>query len=271
MNKHQTAWQGVTSVYVLQVCFYISFLLTNCTSAAAAWLPLFALNSWKNCCTDQLFSHFYTSHCRYFCSFLSSPAALLPHFFTAALFTLFKILPLSSPPSISCPFSPFFALTNSLFSIPSPFLSPLEPLFPSSFLQPPYVFLVSLSCSALHTSCCLCWQSGRRRQSEAELAALAPCIIHVPCSLCESRSLLAFQWHIDTQAPWSCVCGAQGLMEGLQRRDSSWFLLPHLNKSLRETDFTSLTNIQVPNEVVSLDKIKSHCSVSHLIYQPDFS
>lgn len=157
----------------------------------------------------------FISHYRYLCSSFSSPVALLPHSFTTALFTLFKILPLSSPPPISCPFSLFFALTNSLFSIPSPFLSPLEPTSP---LYPPYVFPVSLSSSVLRCSCCLCWQSGRRRRSETKLAALAPCIIHVPCSLCESRSLLAFHW--DIGALWiSTMCGAQGLLEELHRWD----------------------------------------------------
>lgn len=144
-------------------------------------LPGFVCSLWQeNTAHISFFSHFFKSHCRYLCSFFSSPAALLPHSFTTALFTLFKILPLSSSPPISCPFSLFFALTNSLFSIPSPFLSPLEPTSP---LYPPYVFPVSLSSSVLRSSCCPCWQSGRRRRSETKLAALAPCIIHVPCSL----------------------------------------------------------------------------------------
>ena len=103
------------------------------------------------------------------------------HSFAAALFTLFN-----PPYSISCPFSLFFALTNSLPCIPSPFLSPsvLPPLsHPSLNPATPHTRLSEpLSSSTLRL-----WQSGRRRRSEAKPATLATCIIHVPCSLCGSR------------------------------------------------------------------------------------
>lgn len=164
------------------------YLLDGCLYINVCCLPGFVCSLWQEN-TAQWFSHSFTSHCKYLCSSFSSPAAFLLRSFTTAFFTLFKILPLSSPLPISCPFSPFIALTNSLFSVPSPFLSLSEPTSP---LYPPYVFPVSRSLS----SCCLCWQSGRRRRSETKLAALAPCIIHVPCSLCESRSLLVFHWDI---------------------------------------------------------------------------
>lgn len=111
--------------------FLCVYLTASRSSMSAARLCLLSV---EKCCIDQIFFSplkAFTSHCRHFCPFFSSPAALLSHCFATALFTLFKILPLSSPLTISCPFSLFFALTNSLlprFSAPqSPLLFPTLP------------------------------------------------------------------------------------------------------------------------------------------------
>lgn len=118
----------------------------------------------EKCCIDS-----FTSHCRCFCSFFSSPAASLSRFFAAALFTLSTILPLSSP--LQYPVLSHFSLPwPILFSVSLPlFLAPRSPLHspPSPSLQPPYVFPVSpLLCSALHAACvCKVAEGGGRRPS----------------------------------------------------------------------------------------------------------
>lgn len=166
---------------------------------------MFALGRWRNAASISSFCFSSwrrnsLTPCRRY--FLFSPSLLLQlysliPFFAAALFTLFKILSLSSP---QC--SPSNILSFSLlplFPVPSPLFSAPQTTPPSSpFPSPPphpcnsYTSFFPLCLLFCFSSCCKRWQSGRRRWSEAQLAALAPCIIHVPCSLCGSRSSAGF-------------------------------------------------------------------------------
>lgn len=134
----------------------------------------------------------HTSHCRHLCPFFSSPAALLSPCLASALFTLSKILPLPSPSTISCPYSFFFPLTNSLLPFLSPLRAPPPPLsHPPSTLQPPYVSPVTLSSSVLRSSSL---PALAKWQKEA-VGGLASCIshMHYSCAL-QSVWVLVFCW-----------------------------------------------------------------------------
>jgi len=112
------------------------------------------------------------------------------HFFASALFTLFKILPFFSPFNILS-FLSFLCLDQFSFLCSCPFSQPLYSPHLSSAATPTRLCW-AFAPPVLHSSSCLCWQSGRRRRLEAELAALAPYIIHVPCSLYVSWSCAGF-------------------------------------------------------------------------------
>ena len=178
------------------------------------WFYLFCIKPYINVCCPALFTLLVAKRCidslfsspascgrhssyasLYFSSLFSSPAALLSCFFYAALFTLLKILPLFSPlqyPVLS-PFSLpqpiLFSESLPLFSAPS-IPPPISHLPSSSPLQPPNVSPACLSTlgSSLLVACV-----GKVAEGGVwRLAALAQCIIHVPCSLCGSRSSAGF-------------------------------------------------------------------------------
>lgn len=135
------------------------------------------------------------SHCRHFCPLFSSPAALLPLCSATALFTLFKILPLPSPLCNILSFLPFLSPDQFSSPYPFPFSQPLSLRAPSSFppffdpSNPPMSFLC-VCLSPLHVACVGKVAEGGGRRPE--LAALAACIIHVPCSLRGSRYSAGF-------------------------------------------------------------------------------
>lgn len=117
-----------------------------------------------------------------FQSFFYPPAALLSRCFTVALFTLFKILPLCFPQQypVLSPFSycwpVLFSVSRPPFLAPSPFPPLLNPAVPI------HLFLLCLSSSVLPSSPACLGTVAEGGGWKAQLAALATCIIHVPCS-----------------------------------------------------------------------------------------
>lgn len=127
-------------------------------------------------------------------------------------------------------FSPFSFPPDQFSSLhPFPFSQPPFFIFflraPSSF--PPFVNPAPASYFfPLSSSCCLHWQSGRRRHSAggAELAALAACIIHVPCSLCVGLGILLAS-HRDARPSRLCVRDAEAPTEGTAHTGGDYFLI----------------------------------------------
>lgn len=147
--------------------FLCVYLTASRSSMSAARLCLLSV---EKCCIDQIFFlHSKPLHLTVDTFVLSFP---LPQLYSLTA------LPLPSSPSLK--FSPFPPPLQypvlSLFSLPWPILfSPVSQPLRAPSSSPPFLnpatpirlSSVSRSSSALCSSCCLCWQSGRRRRSEA--------------------------------------------------------------------------------------------------------
>lgn len=152
------------------------------------------------------------------------------------LLQLYSLISLPLPSSPSLKFSPFLAPPSNILSFLSFlclvqfsssslfFLSPSALPFSlclSSFPLPFHPHNVSptrLAAPLLLLPVLAKWQ---KEAAESELAALATCIIHVPCSLCVGPGLLAFHW--DTWASRK-VCLRHTRSDGWAAQMGLWIL-----------------------------------------------